>query len=119
MKNSEVRVLIEQDLDVVKPDEVITSDQKIITYIENEDGLEKIIYGWHIVAYLNDQEIEKCTKCKNGNTGWIEFIDKDSTLQKKEGNVKVYLCVSFENKPPKIDVKLSDMEIKKQDMRGK
>ena len=120
MKDSQVRSLIEQDLDVILPNERITCGQKILMYIENEDGLEKIINGWNVVVYINDREIEFCTRCKNGKTGWVEFIDKDLNLQKEEGDVKVFLCVPFErnSKPPKIDIIISDMKINKQNMIG-
>lgn len=117
----QVRALIEPDLDVIRPDTMVTADKKVVMYIENQDGLEKIIHGFNLIVYLNDRELDKCTSCKNGKTGWAEFIDDDLNIQKIQGDVKVYLCVPFKqgDKPPRIDIKVSDMEIDNRDMREK
>ena len=97
MQSPQVRALIEKDLDVVRPDEVVTSDNKILMFTENQDGVEKIVKGWSLIVYVNDCEIDKCIRCKNGKIGWAEYIDEDLNLQKVEGDVKVYLCVPFES----------------------
>ena len=119
MEGPQVRALIEKDLDVIRPDEVVTSDNKILMFIENQDGIEKIVRGWSVIIYVNNQEIEKCIRCKNGTLGWAEFIDADLNLKKVDGDVKVYLCVSFQQgqKPPRIDITISDIEINQQDIR--
>jgi hypothetical protein len=111
MNNKQTRVLIEKDLDVIKPDEVVSCSGKILTYIENKDGIEKIMRGYQIQPYLNEEEINTCISCKNGPKGWVEFIDNKMQLQKKEGNVKVFLCLPIEEKAPKIDINISDMEL--------
>jgi len=119
METPQVRALIEKDLDVIKPDEIVTCDNKVVMFIENQDGVEKIVRGWSVAVYINDQEIEKCIRCKNGISKWAEYIDADLNLKKAEGDVKVYLCVAFKNgqKPPRIDITVSDIEIDTNNIR--
>jgi hypothetical protein len=113
VNNKQTRILIEKDLDIIKPDTFVSCDGKIVTYIENKDGIEKIMRGYQIQPYLNGREIEGCTQCKNGSDGWVEYIDEEMTIQKKTGDVKLYLCIPIEmnKKAPRVDINISDMKI--------
>jgi hypothetical protein len=113
MNQLQTRVLIERDLDVIKPDEVVSSDKKILTYIENKNGIEKIMRGYQVIAYLDNEEIKNCMKYKNGEDGWVEFIDEKMKIKRKEGDVKAYLCLQFDQgqKAPRVDISISDMQI--------
>lgn len=112
MKQSHVRALIEEDLDVIEPDSLITADNKIVMYMENQDGIEKLVHGWNLIVSVNDIEIDKCIQCKNGKDGWAEFIDEDLNMKRINGDVRVYICVPFEAgaKPPRVDIIVSDIE---------
>ena len=63
---------------------------------------------------INIQQNALSTLKKNLLPTSKRFIDKNRSLQKEEGDVKVFLCVPFEkkDKPPKIDIVLSDIELK-------
>jgi len=119
MEESQVRVLIEKDLDIIRPDCIVTADNKVIMFIENQDGVERIINGWSLAVYIDNQELPQCIRCKNGKTGWAEFLDENLNLKKVKGNIKVYLCIPFNKgkKPPRIDIHVSDIKLDTQDIR--
>jgi hypothetical protein len=111
-RKAQVRVLITENLDVVSRNRVATSDHKILMYIQNEDGIERLIQGSRVVPYVGEQPIESSVKFKNGPDGWVEFRDSEGEKQKISGNIFAYLSIPFEpgEKPPKVKVFVSDLE---------
>ena len=104
--------LITEDLGVICPSDVVKNkDGFNLMYIVDEDGLERVALGSSIVAFVGGHQIHKCTKCKNGPSGWAEFFNSENEKQKIRGNVILYLSVKFEagTKPPKVDIYISDL----------
>jgi len=111
-RKSQVRVLIPNQLDVIFNNKVVTSDKKILMYIENNNGIEKIVRGSRVVPYIGEQPIETSIKFKNGPNGWVEFKDSEGNKQKLTGNIFAYLSVPFESgeTPPKVKLYVSDLQ---------
>jgi len=109
----QIRVPISFDLDLVKADRIVTSDNKIVMLkVDNE---ELIVAGWMIIAHLNGEALE-CVSFKNGKHGCADMVDfEKQQTNLVYGNIQASICISHKtgNKVPKTEVFISDKELAK------
>lgn len=104
-KKSKVLCLITDDLDIISADEVVKNKNgEVLSYIINNDGLERIAHGNSIEVFIEDTRFNKVIRCKNGPFGWIEYYDNLNKKQMIKGNVLNYLAIKFNSgeKSPKV-----------------
>ena len=107
----QVRVPISFDLDLVKADKIVTSDNKVVMIKVN--GKESIVSGYMMIAHLNGEALE-CISFKNGKHGCADIVDHEK-LQTNlvYGNILASVCVPHKigEKALKVEVFVSDKEL--------
>jgi len=107
----QIRVPISFDLDLVRADRVVTSDNKIVML--RVDREESAVAGWMMIAHLDGEALE-CVSFKNGKDGRADVVDleKQQTVLIK-GDIQAFLCVPHKSgdKVPKVEVFISDKEL--------
>jgi len=109
---SQIRIPISFDLDLVKPNKVVSSSNKIV--VLKIDEREQSVMGWMMVAYLNGEALENVLSFKNGKHGCADIINlKKQQTNLVQGSIQAFLCVSYKarNKIPKVKVFISNNEM--------
>jgi len=108
---SQIRIPISFNLDLVKPNKIVTSNGQAVMFKLNNK--ENIVMGWMLIAYMNGEALE-CISFKNGTHGSADVVDREKQQTKLiNGNIQVFMCIPYKSnkKIPKIEIFISDMEL--------
>ena len=105
--NTHTMITIPFDLDVVKAEQIISSDGKVVFYKDPESPHEGCIRGYQMIAYMDGRPLE-AIMFKNGKDGWAEVLGDKADAKMIKGNIEARAIL------PKLStVYISDFELNK------